>query len=151
MQPVEDALPHRGRYAGHFHQLLLAGFLHRGNRAEVSEKRPATPRSDAVDVIELTRQLAAQLAVIRDGEAVRLVANRRDQQGHRGAGCEVDRIARARLEQPLIGPRRVITLATASTLRQPDESEVVLQSEVGERAERRRHLTRTAVDHQQVR
>ena len=51
LQPVEDALPHRGRYAGHFHQLLLAGFLHCGHRAEVSGKRPATPRSDAVDVV----------------------------------------------------------------------------------------------------
>src|SRR4051794_17668254 len=73
---VQIARDLRGQ-AGHPLELLARGVEHRVGRAEVRQQRLLALRPDAGQAVEdrLRHLFVAALAVVRDGEAVRLVAD----------------------------------------------------------------------------
>src|SRR5690606_15192738 len=103
-------------------------------RAEVPQQRPAARRADAGHTVELAADAAAGLAVVGDREAVRLVAQGRDQQRLRRARRQRHGQLAARQEQALAALRARVADALQPALREPAQPEVVLQPELGERA-----------------
>ena len=84
-------------------QLLDARLADAGDRAEVAAQRLAPLRPDADDVVENGDEvaLAAQLAVVGDGEAVRLVADALDEVERLAVARQDDRLALTLLEDEL--------------------------------------------------
>ena len=87
-----------GLGADHRRQLLAGGAADAGDAAEPLEQRVAAARADAGDGVQRRAQIAAGpgLAVIRDGEAVRLVADPLQQPQRRAARREGDGVGASR-------------------------------------------------------
>ena len=117
-----------------------AGFADAPQRAELAQQRPLALRADARDGVQrrLHAGLGAHLAVVGDGEAVRLVAD---------ALHEVERLRRARQDD---GVREVLHEQLLVLLREARQRHV-LQPQVAHDVQRRRELPLAAVDDDEVR
>ena len=106
----------------------------------MAAQRLAPLRADADDVVENGDQvaLAAQLAMIGDGEAVRLVANALDEVERLAVARQDDRLTLALLEDEL------------ELLGEADDGHIFVAARPADNLERRRELPLAAVDDDEV-